>query len=93
MNLGVIAMKGYSAFPQPPALLEAHPQIVYIYIYIYIYNYIHIYIYIYNYIYIYIYIYTYVCVGEGATPFPGWFHFTLDPYLIMLSVKQGSIKC
>ena len=31
-------------------------------------------------------------VGEGATPFPGWLHFTLDPYLIMLSVKQGSIK-
>ena len=28
----------------------------------------------------------------GATPFPGLFHFTLDPYLIMLSVKQGSIK-
>ena len=23
---------------------------------------------------------------------PGLFHFTLDPYLIMLSVKQGSIK-
>ena len=32
------------------------------------------------------------CVGEGATPFPGWFHFTLDPYLKMLSVKQGGIK-
>ena len=31
-------------------------------------------------------------VGEGATPFPGLLHFTLDPYLIMLSVKQGSIK-
>ena len=31
-------------------------------------------------------------VGEGATPFPGLFHFTLDPYLIMLIVKQGSIK-
>ena len=26
---------------------------------------------------------------EGATPFPGLLHFTLDPYLIMLSVKQG----
>ena len=25
-------------------------------------------------------------VGEGATPFPGLLHFTLDPYLIMLSV-------
>ena len=31
-------------------------------------------------------------VGEGATPFPGLLHFTLDPYLIMLSVKQGGIK-
>ena len=30
-------------------------------------------------------------MGEGATPFPGLLHFTL--YLIMLSVKQGSIKC
>ncbi len=33
-----------------------------------------------------------VGVGEGGTPFPGLLHFTLDPYLIMLSVKQGSIK-
>ena len=32
------------------------------------------------------------CVGEGATPFPRLLHFTLDPYLIMLSVKQGGIK-
>ena len=31
-------------------------------------------------------------VGEGATPFPGLLHFTLDPYLIMPSVKQGGIK-
>ena len=31
-------------------------------------------------------------VGEGATPFPGFLHFTLDTYLILLSVKQGSIK-
>ena len=31
-------------------------------------------------------------VGEGATPFPGLLHFTLDPYLILLSVKQGDIK-
>ena len=31
-------------------------------------------------------------VGEGANPFPGLLHFTFDPYLIMLSVKQGSIK-
>ena len=31
-------------------------------------------------------------VREGVTPFPGMLHFTLDPYLIMLSVKQGSIK-
>ena len=28
-------------------------------------------------------------VGEGATPFPWLLHFTLDPCLIMLSVKQG----
>ena len=28
----------------------------------------------------------------GATPFPGFFYFTLDTYLIMLSVKQASIK-
>ena len=27
---------------------------------------------------------------EGATPFPGLLHFTLDPYIIMLSVKQGA---
>ena len=31
-------------------------------------------------------------VGEGATPFPGLLHFTFDPYLIVLSVKQGGIK-
>ena len=31
-------------------------------------------------------------VEEGATPFPGLLHFTLDPYLITLSVKQGGIK-
>ena len=31
-------------------------------------------------------------VGVGATPFPGLLHFNLDPYLIMLSVKQGNIK-
>ena len=30
--------------------------------------------------------------GKGATLFPGLLHFTLDPYLIMLSVKQGGIK-
>ena len=29
---------------------------------------------------------------EGATPFPGLLHFTLDPYLIVLSVQQGGIK-
>ena len=28
----------------------------------------------------------------GATPFPELLHFTLDPYFVMLSVKQGSIK-
>ena len=31
-------------------------------------------------------------VGEGTTPFPGLPHFTLDTYLILLSVKQGGIK-
>ena len=31
-------------------------------------------------------------VGEGVTPFPGLLHFTLDTYLILLSVKQGGIK-
>ena len=31
-------------------------------------------------------------VREGATPFPGLLHFTLDPYLTMRNVKQGSIK-
>ncbi len=30
-------------------------------------------------------------VGEGASPFPGLLHFTLDTYLIMLSVEQGGI--
>ena len=32
------------------------------------------------------------CRGWSATPFHGLFSFTLDPYLIMLSVKQGGIK-
>ena len=32
------------------------------------------------------------CRWGDATPFTGLFYFTLDPYLIMLSVKQGSIK-
>ena len=31
-------------------------------------------------------------LGGGATPFPGLLHFTLDHYLVMLSVKQGGIK-
>ena len=31
------------------------------------------------------------CVG-GHYSFPGLLHFTLDTYLIMLSVKQGGIK-
>ena len=31
-------------------------------------------------------------VREGVTVFPGLIHFTLDPYLIMLSVKQSGIK-
>ena len=29
---------------------------------------------------------------EGATPFPVFIHFTLNPYLIMLTVKQGGVK-
>ena len=29
---------------------------------------------------------------EGTIPFPGLLHFTLDTYLIMLSVKQRGIK-
>ena len=29
---------------------------------------------------------------EGATPFPGLLHLTLNRYHILLSVKQGSIK-
>ena len=31
-------------------------------------------------------------VGVDATPFPALLHFTLDPYLIILSIKQGGIK-
>ena len=31
-------------------------------------------------------------VGEGVTPFRGLLHFTLDTYLILLSVKRGDIK-
>ena len=31
-------------------------------------------------------------VGQGATQFHGWLHFTLYPYLIMLSVKPEGIK-
>ena len=31
-------------------------------------------------------------VEDGATPFPGLLHFTLDPYIIVLSAKQGSVK-
>ena len=31
-------------------------------------------------------------VEEGDTPFPGLIHFTLDPCLLILSAKQGSIK-
>ena len=31
-------------------------------------------------------------VGKGAIPFLGLLHFTLDPYFIMPSVKQGDIK-
>ena len=32
VDLGVIAMKGYSAFPKAAVLLEPHHQIVYYYI-------------------------------------------------------------
>ena len=32
-------------------------------------------------------------IGERATPFPGLIHFTFDMYLIIVSVKQGDIKC
>ena len=31
-------------------------------------------------------------VEEGTTPFLGLLHFILDPYLIILCVKQGGIK-
>ena len=31
-------------------------------------------------------------IRKGATPFSGLLHFTLDPYLIMLSAKQGGIE-
>ena len=31
-------------------------------------------------------------VGEGATPFLGLLHFTLDAYLIVLSAKKVGIK-
>ena len=41
---------------------------------------------------IYIYIYKLATVVEGATPFSGFFHFTLESYLILLSVKQEGIK-
>ena len=37
-------------------------------------------------------LYLHRSVGEDATPFPGLLCFTLDPYFIMLSVKQGFIK-
>ena len=31
-------------------------------------------------------------LDKGATPFPGLLQFTLDPYVIILSVKKGGIK-
>ena len=31
-------------------------------------------------------------VRKGDTPFPGLLHFTLDTYIVMLSVKQVGIK-
>ena len=33
-----------------------------------------------------------IATREGATPFHGLLHFTLDPCLIMLNVMQGSMK-
>ena len=30
-------------------------------------------------------------IGEGATSFPGFLHFTLDPYLILLAPTSGSL--
>ena len=27
-------------------------------------------------------------VGKGATPFPGLLHFTLDTYLVLMSIKE-----
>ena len=33
-----------------------------------------------------------LCVRGATTPFSGLFHFTLDSYLIMQSIKQGGIK-
>ena len=81
---------------------------LYIYIYIYILIYMSVYLYIYIYIYTWskVELATVVkgdlkgpfsiattprCKG-GRYSFPGLFHFTLDLYLIMLSVKQGSIE-
>ena len=29
---------------------------------------------------------------RGAAPFPGLLHFTLDPYVISMNVKQGGSK-
>ena len=81
--------------------------LLYIYIYIIcITIYIYIYIYIFDDIYIYgkvgdicrwwpedsLFNSCYRGVGEGATPFPAFLQFTLDPYRIMLSVRQGGIK-
>ena len=33
-----------------------------------------------------------IATRGGRYPFPGLLHFTLDTYLIMLSLKQGVIK-
>ena len=74
-----------------------------VYIYIYIYKHLFMWgIYIYTCV-IYIYIYIYMSkVGDCCwnwhksyifdSYYTGLLHFTLDPYLIMLSVKQGDIK-
>ena len=34
----------------------------------------------------------YTAAWRALIPFPGLLHFTLDTYLILLSVKQGGIK-
>ena len=76
-------------------------------IYIYVYTYLHVYIYIHIYICVYIckignssqgqplgslFNSYYTEEGDGTNPFDELLHFTLDMYLITVSVKQGGIK-